>query len=340
MHSAMIRALAVSTALSLTFVACANRPARAAGRDDFRWVDDPQAGTTTLMHGEQPVIRYMHAYDASTPERVHETYKVYHHVFGPGTATLITKGAGGKYTHHRGLYVGWNKTITADGKSYDFWHCTRGAHQRHVRFLEKKADADGATMTAEIHWNDPEGQPVIVEKRTVAVTTSPGDSAGRDAWQIDWKTTLESRRDEIRLEGDRQHAGFQYRAAQHVAETNGARFIRPEGFPQQKQAFQVGDKGDPPPHIDLGWFAMSYELDGTTYTVEYFEHPSLPKPSLYSERPYGRFGAFFKTKLTEDEPLTMQYRVRVSSGDPPSQDAIRKRYDGFVAALKQAEQGS
>lgn len=324
-----LRQLAAASALVLF-----TGSALLADEASFRWIDNPRTGTADLMYGDQPAIRYMYAFDRSTPEREHETYKVYHHVFGPGTGEIITKGAGGKYTHHRGLYVGWNKMIAGDKTSYDFWHCTKGAHQRHAKFLEKKADEKRGTMTAEIHWNDAEGVPVIVETRTVTATKSPAESGKEPAWQIDWKTTLESRRGEIRLEGDRQHAGFQYRAAQHVAETNGARFIRPKGFPQQEQAFQVGDKGDPPPHINLGWLAMHYELDGKTYTVEYFEDPSLPKPSLYSERPYGRFGAFFKTKLTEDNPLTMRYRVRVSAGTPPAQEAIQKRYDRFVADLK------
>jgi hypothetical protein len=275
----------------------------------------------------------MHAYDPTTPETLHDTYKVFHHVFGPGTDTIITKGSGGKYTHHRGLYVGWNKT-QFDGKSLDFWHCTRGAHQRHVKFLEKSGDADRGTMTAEIHWNDAEGEPVIVEKRTVTVTRPASNGDLKAAWQIDWQTMLTSRRGEIELTGDRQHAGFQYRASQEVADSDGARFLRPAGFPQKPEAVQVGDQGDPPAHINLNWFAMTYEVAGQRYTAEYFEDPGLPKPSLYSERPYGRFGAFFKTKLKPEEPLTMRYRVIVSTGEAPQPDAIQKRYDAFVSDLQ------
>ena len=90
------------------------------------------------------------------------------------------------YTHHRGLYVGWNRT-KAGGKSFDFWHCSRGAHLRHVKFIEKKADASHGTMTALIHWNDAEGKPVIAETRTITV-----HSDGAKAWRIDWSTKLAS----------------------------------------------------------------------------------------------------------------------------------------------------
>ncbi len=300
-----------------------------AGAAEFSWQTDEAAGTADLIYGDQPVIRYMFAYDTSSPERTHDTYKVFHHVFGPSSGQQITKGPGGKYTHHRGLFVGWNKTSFGDGKQYDFWHCKGGAHLRHIKFIEQQADADHGTMTAEIHWNDPDGQPVIREQRTVTVRKEPV-TAG---WQIDWSTRLESQVGDVQLAGDRQHAGFQFRADQPVAESNGATYLRPADFPQQPKAIQVGDKGDPPPHSDLKWFAMTYELEGKRYTVEYFDNPNLPKPTLFSERPYGRFGTYFKTRLAASEPLEMKYRVIVSEGESPSVESIQARYDSFVGEL-------
>ena len=296
----------------------------------FRWVDSPDDGTADLMFGDAKVLRYMYGFDTSSPQRAHETYKVYHHVFGPGSGRVITKGPGGKYTHHRGLYVGFNKT-KADGNSFDFWHCNKGEHLRHIKFLTQKGGDNGGTMSALIHWNDKDGKPVISETRTVTVTKVATDAVPGFAWQIDWMTTLKSERGDIVLDGDRQHAGFQFRADNAVAESNGATYLRPEGFPQQDAAFQVG-KGDK--HIDLGWFAMTYELDKQRYNIEYFDNPSLPKPSRFSERPYGRFGTFFRTTLKPDEPLTMKYRVRVSAGKTPKAADIQKRYESFLGELK------
>ncbi|MEX0703693.1 MAG: DUF6807 family protein [Planctomycetales bacterium] len=306
--------------------------------DEFRWQVDEERGEADLSFGAQPVVRYMFAYDTSTPARRAETFKPYHHVFGPGTGALITKGIGGLYTHHRGLFVGWND-IRFDGNRVDTWH-GRAASQRHVRFVERKADANSGTMTAEIHWLDSQGEPFLAETRTLTASKilnppwtsiSPRIAGPGYAWRIDWSTKLESRRGQITLGGDRQHAGFQFRAAQAVAEANAARYIRPAGFPQQPEAFQVGDAGNPPKHIDLGWLAMTYELEGKRYTVEYFEAPGMPKPSLYSERPYGRFGAFFKAELDEDRPLEMRYRLIVSSGAAPLQEEVAKRYSRFAS---------
>lgn len=301
--------------------------------DRFDWRQQSEAGTTDLMFGDKPVIQYVHRFDERTAESTHDTYKVFHHVFGPQSGERITKGPGGQYTHHRGLFIGWNKTRVEGGGSYDFWHCKNGVHLRHVEFNELEADADQGTMTATIHWNDADGSPVIIETRTVTVTREPET----DGWQIDWSTKLSAQRSSITLDGDRQHAGFQFRAQQAVAESNAARYLRPEAFPQQPAAIQVGDAGDPPKHINLGWFAMSYPLGDSRYTVEYFDNPNLPKPSLFSERPYGRFGTFFKTTLKQGEPLVMRYRIVVTEGETPSVEAIQDRYDAFVDALPAAE---
>lgn len=293
--------------------------------DEFHWSNDKNAGTATLMFGDQSVIRYMHAYDPSTKDRREETYKVYHHVFGPKSGVRITKGHGGKYPHHRGLYVGWNKTQFED-QNLDFWHCRQGEHFEHQGILRQNADQKSGSMTADIRWIDREGKDVIVEERTIDVSRI--EVTNGSAWQIDWSTILQSKRGDIKLRGDRQHSGFQFRAAQAVADANSARYIRPENHPQQPEAYQVNDRTDPDKHIDLGWLAMTYELDGKRYTIEYFEH-GAPNASRYSERPYGRFGAYYEADITEAEPISMFYRVIVSEGKAPSRDEIQKRYGAF-----------
>lgn len=326
MHNAT-RLLAAAALLLISSASFAADPSAAT----FSWHDDPQAGTADLKYGDQPVVRYMYAYDTSTEQRAHETFKVFHHVFGPGSDDIITKGPHGKYTHHRGIFFGFNKT-QFEGQELDFWHCRQGEHQRHVRFEKLSADDEQARMIAEIHWIDRAGKPVIVESRDMNFRPLTGDLAGR-GFQIDFDSTLVSKRGDITLTGDRQHAGFQIRAAQEIAETDGARYVRPAGFPEQPEAYQANDKTEPNKHIDLGWFAMTYELGGRRYTFEYFEDPDMPKPSRYSERPYGRFGAFFTAQVTEAQPLHVRYRVNVITGETPTRDEIQARYDQFRAAV-------
>lgn len=305
----------------------------AAAAEEFAWKNDIDQGLCTLYYGEQPVVQYFYKVDNSTEEAAFDTAKVFHHVYGPGTTTIITKGAGGTFPHHRALYIGWNKT-SYQGKTHDFWHCRKGERQRHIDFLKLEGDQQQGTMTALIHWIDPQEQVVVEEQRTLRVQKMPTEQAPGYGWQIDWGTQLNSKVGPIRLDGDRQHAGFQYRAAQHVADTNNARYIRPTGHPQDPAAYQVSDSSDPDKHVDLGWLAMTYELDGQNYTVEYLEQPNVPNPSRYSERPYGRFGAFFVAELDQDQPLRMQYRLNITRGTPPSQQAIQNRYDAFVKELQ------
>ncbi len=298
----------------------------------FRWVDSPAQGKADLFYNGKPVLRYMYAFDRSTPQRAEETSRVFHHVFGPETAELITKGAGGYEPHHRGLFIGWRNTRYPGGEA-NFWGCSKGAHQRHLRFRSMKGDAWAGSMSADIDWIDGKDKTVLHEIRCVRVKNA-GSPDGPPVWEIDWISKLTSSGGEVQLSGDRQHAGFQFRAAQPIAEHKSAGFIRPKGFPQDLKPFEVDDRKTPNAHVNLGWFAMTYELKGTHYTVEYFEDPSLPRPSHFSERPYGRFGAYFPAKVTPDKPLTMRYRLNVSSGPPPDRDAIQARYDLFVAKLR------
>ncbi|HVW00068.1 MAG TPA: DUF6807 family protein [Planctomycetaceae bacterium] len=320
-------------ATGATIARADEKPAAVEG---FHWIDKPDEGTADLLFGKQPVLRYMYAFDTSTKERQFDTFKVYHHVFGPGSDALITKGPGGLFPHHRGLFLGWNKT-GFEGKELDFWHCTKGAHLRHAKFVELSGNDKVGQFEAEIHWNDAEGKPVIIENRHLTVHRLELAGNSTPAWEIDVNTKLASQRGTITLSGDRQHAGLQFRAPQSVADEKSARFIRPAEFPDKPEAIEVGDKENPPLHSNLNWFAETFPVEGKQYTVEYFEDPSLPKPSLYSERPYGRFGAFFKTTLEQDHPLTMRYRLIVSTGEPPKREEIQKRYDEFVAGLKQSD---
>lgn len=292
--------------------------------DKFEWVTKP--GEILLMSEGRPAIQTMTAYDPSTKEARETTYKVYTHVYGPGTNDLITKGPGGLYPHHRGIYIGWNKTHVGD-KTFDFWHCNKGEHLRLVGEPKLAVDGNEATCTLTIHWNDSEGKPVIIEQRTLVVT-EPRENTR----QIDVTSKLESQRGLIKLEGDRQHAGLQFRAPQSIAESKGARYIRPAGFPEQPEAFEVDDK-EPLRHINLHWLEMTYKVGNESYNVEYLEAPGQPAPSLFSERPYGRFGAFFKATVDTGKPLTVRYRFLISRGQTPTREEVQRDYDRYAKEI-------
>ena len=112
---------AKSTAAELVFIAPAMKagqelqadvlfgPATKTDRAGFHW-SDKEGKSRELVFAERPVLRYMHErLDNSTPERRGETYKIYHHVFDPRGTKLVTKGPGGLFPHHRGLFYGFNR---------------------------------------------------------------------------------------------------------------------------------------------------------------------------------------------------------------------------------------
>ena len=97
--------LAEGGKLQLT-VTLSDDPAPAGG---FAWNDTPDE-QADLSYADRPVLRYMyHAFDDSSKEAREKTKKVFHHLFTPDGSRLITKGPGGKYSHHRGLFYGFNR---------------------------------------------------------------------------------------------------------------------------------------------------------------------------------------------------------------------------------------
>src|SRR5690606_17367271 len=124
-------------------------------------------------------------------------------------------GPGGLYTHHRGLYIGFNKITYGDGRTCDTWHCTGKAYQSHEKFLEEQTSSDGGRHQVAIDWHGQEGEVFAREERELAVGRRDG------GLMIDFRSRLVPVGvDQIQLDGDPQHAGFQFRAAQEVAADN------------------------------------------------------------------------------------------------------------------------
>jgi hypothetical protein len=81
-------------------------PTARAAEQGFSLKDAAGEHLDVLLDGRL-VARYMYAYDTSTPQRREETYKPYLHVFDAEGRQPITKGPGGLYPHHRGIFIGW-----------------------------------------------------------------------------------------------------------------------------------------------------------------------------------------------------------------------------------------
>src|SRR5437763_1311851 len=121
----------------------------------------------------------------------------------------------------------------------------------------------------------------------------------------------------VKLDGDPQHAGFQFRAANEVAEKTAKQtyFLRVGGKGKPGETINWDAKKPPEGTVDVPWKAMSFVLGEQRYTAAYPDSPKNPRPTRYSERDYGRFGGYFTWDLTKDHPLLVDYRVWLQTGE-------------------------
>jgi len=264
-------------------------------------------GTTWLRTETAPYTR----------ERAEETYKVFTHVFDFAGKAPITKGPGGKYTHHRGLFIGWTDTLIGPSeKDYDSWGM-KDTHQLHAEWRAKNVADGRATQEEKILWRNRRGQPFIEEVRTISVT--PGEDGQR---VIDFVSSLTALNDNIKLRGDLQHAGMHLRMANEVSEhEHSTRYILPEGAKELDNDKVVG----------AWWVCCSPIVRDTRYWIVHMSRDDLVTGQpVYSIRRYARFGAFFEPDLETGKALTVSFRIIVSENelDQAACQALYQAYCG------------
>lgn len=293
---------------------------------DFSW-HDTGGLHIDLEYKGNPVVRYQYEpIDESTPERRHDTYKPFYHVFDSSGEGFITKGPGGKFPHHRGIFYGFSRCSYTDAEGtkhekIDTWHCKK-AHQVHRKILDQTAGDDAASLTSEIAWIDNEGKEFATEARTL--TFSYND---KNDLVVDFNTVLTPKVPSMKVDGDPQHAGFQFRASNEVSEKTAKQtyYIRPgTGKAQEGATINWSAKLDNETTTNLPWKAMSFVTGGKRYTVAYIDSEKNPKPARFSERDYGRFGSYFFKEITPSEPLQVQYKLVIRQGEmtPAEVEAI------------------
>jgi hypothetical protein len=273
--------------------------------------DTPGKHLDVLVEGKV-AARYMYEHDTSTKALAHDTYKPYLHVFDAEGKAPITKGAGGDYTHHRGIFIGWNK-IGFGGKTYDRWHM-KGGEIVHQEFPRQEIKDGAALFTSRTLWMAEADRPLLEEKRTM--TIAPGRDGVRLV--IDFHSELHAKFGAVSLKGDPEHAGIHYRPAQGV-DLKATKYWFPE------------EKVDVPKARDLPWAAETYVLGGRKHTVVQLNHPSNPKGTRHSAyRDYGRFGMFFEKDIPEGGTLEVRYRFLILDGEFPGREVIAKFQDEFA----------
>lgn len=303
--------------------------ATAAAAAEFALKDQPGDHLDVLRDGKI-VARYMYAYDNSSKDKLLLTYKPYLHVFDADGTAPITKGPGGEYTHHRGIFLGWMK-IGVAGKTFDRWHM-KGGEQVHKKFLNEKSGADGASFTSVIEYTAAEPKVLLEEERTLSFLPAPAPAYA----MIDMTSKLKAVAGETKLDGDPEHAGLQFRPANEVDRTATV-YI----YPKENAA--------PHKDRDYPWIGETFTLNGKQYSVVYLNDPKNPKGAAISAyRNYGRFGEFFKDTIPAGGEKTLHVRFLIIAGPMPAPEFIQKTYNDFAGTndptpkvtVKKAEQSA
>lgn len=274
----------------------------------FSWEETSEGDRLAI--GSDPVLVYVRPeLDESSPEAREQTYKPFHHLYAIDGRRL-SKGPGGLFTHHRGLFFGFNRVSYGDGKQADVWHARGKAFQSHEETLSRVAGPVLGRHFVRIDWHGQEGEVFARETREV---TAFATGEGR---LIEFASRVEAVGGPVMLDGDPQHAGVHFRADNQVAEeTKGQTYyLRPDGRGGLGETRNWEPKTGEGP-VNLPWNAMSIVIDGDRYSVCYLDHPENPKEARYSERDYGRFGSYFEYELTRDRPLEIRYRLWLQQGE-------------------------
>lgn len=285
-------------------------------RSAFTWKD-----ADNLAYHDKSVLSYVHLkFDPSaTPAKkdaiANPTIKVYHHLFDSTGNVRLTNGPEGQYPHHRGIYFGFNQ-ISYDGKKADVWHCKNGESQQNVGESKQSAGDVMGRQRVQVAWNGQDGKNFASETRELTVYPL------EKGWLVEFESILATEREKVKLDGDPQHAGFHFRAAQDVEQKhkNETYFLRPDGKGEMGKE-KNWEKGKSLDHKNLAWNAMSYVIGSKRYTTLYLDHPANPKEARQSERTYGRMGTYFEYTLTPQTPLKVKYRLWVQEGELTTEQA-------------------
>jgi len=290
---------------------------------DFSIQEDP-GQHIDVEYKDRTILRLMTANDTSSKDAAHDTYKVFAHVMDPtdpDNERTLTKGPGDRFTHHRGIYLGFSKTKVDGVGRVDTWHMRNGMRQHFDNIVKQETSDDQATLSVAIDWVK-DDQPLISEERTFVVHKPEEDGAVL----IDTISKVTADVGDTVLAGDPEHAGLQYRAHEEVVKNSSAKYLFPEGA-------KPGKGGT----LDMPWAAMTYQAHGNDYHVQHMSHPTLPKGNIYSAyRDYGRFGAYFVEELDKGETATFKVRFYISPGKFPK-DAVaemNKRHKAYIDQIQ------
>lgn len=258
----------------------------------------PPAGADLRFADGSPATTFFHR--DHDEEHHHDTCKVFHHVRALD-GTLLTKGNGGLFQHHKGLFIGWNRTAWNE-RRFDFWHMPKQELQVFRGYLpHTELGMSKGAQVCEVDWITPEGEVVVAERRGLQLVDQRADH-----YVLHLRNELRAPNGKVRLAGDPQHAGQQFRAPQTFAPKDAEKvtYVRPPGAAAHGNDVWTG----------CDWIAEVQPHGEQRYTILRVEGPGNRGETTWSTRDYGRFGATRTVDVTKAQPLVLDTFYVIADG--------------------------
>ena len=217
------------------------------------------------------------------------------------------------HPHHRGMFFSHG-----DVNGFNLWATEPGTNSATAgrmvlkKVLETKGGQKSGTLSVVFTAEDPKGEPLMTETRTITFYSDPRLRI------IDY----EARIDAIQklIFGDTKEGTFGIRLATSMTEDKGGRMVNAEGKETEKN---VWGKRSP-------WVDYFGQVDGQTVGIAIFDNPANPRhPTYWHSRAYGLFAANpfgardFTGDKSQDGSMTVEpgktirfrYRVVIHPGD-------------------------
>ncbi len=259
-----------------------------------------------------------------------ETGHPYLHPLRAASGTIVTRhypmekieGESTDHPHHRGLWF-----AHSDVNGLDFWNNERSYKTPNRGFIVVKSidsvtsGKDSGVIVATMDWQDPDGKPIMTEKRTMTFYSGSGDR------RMDFDFIL-TPLTKVTF-GDNKDGVFAIRLAAGLEEKDRKSLPSPprtgtmvnaEGGRGEAECW--GKRSD--------WMDYHGELEGEKVGIAILDHPANPRhPTYWHTRAYGLFAAnifgvkdFTKDKsadgsmtINPGDTLRFRYRVIIHPGD-------------------------
>jgi hypothetical protein len=284
------------------------------------FVEDPAAGTLTVMDGLLPVLTYRFADNLPPGLDAKQVRSCYIHPLYSLDGEVLSADFPPDHLHHHGVFWTW-PAATVRGVATQTWHPAEPPLRQHfVRWADRDADGDGARLVVECVWKLGEKEKVVEE--TVTLVIHEASPLGR---AIDISIDLRPVGGSLELRGSSE-AGKGY---------GGLTF---RGAPLFKGAAMTTDEG-PLAEDSVGAAFLWADVSTPAAGVAVFVHPGHPGAPLdwlvrnsYAGVVNPCWPGLEGTVLAADVPIYLRYRIYVHRGDAAS-GRVKEAYEAYASGL-------